>query len=151
MAQPALAQVPDLAAWVGEDIPSADARASAVLSAASTLVRSYTGQTWTNEAGALLEVPDDVAMVTVQVAARVWVNPEGVQADSIDDGSRRFVASGETGAYLTLGERDILSKYRTAGPKGLWTLGTTRGDASDTDQMLAVEGSEPIPFLPDGA
>jgi hypothetical protein len=142
----------DLAAWVGQSIASNDARALAVLAAASSVITAEVGSDVVEE---WETVPDDVAAVTVQVAARVWFNPQGLVADAIDDYSRRWENGGESGVYLTAGERDLLSKYRTSGPKGLWTLGTTRGDEY-ADQYLDVtnpDGStqdEPMPFLPPG-
>lgn len=145
MASLPFADASELAAWVGQTIPSDDPRAGAVLTAASVLVRAEVGAAVTD---AWTTVPDEVAQVTVQVAARVWFNPQGLVADSVDDYSRRWESAGESGVYLTRGERDILSAYRTKAPKGLWTLGTTRGD-DYADQYIAVEGQEePMPFLP---
>ena len=150
---PAFAQVSDLAAWVGEDIPIDDSRALAVLAAAARLIEAEVGS---DVVAAWQEVPGDVSAVTVQVAARVWFNPQGLVADAIDDYSRRWEQGGESGVYLTSGERDLLSKYR-AKPKGLWSLGTTRGD-DYADRYLDVTNasdgsiqSEPMPFLPPGA
>ena len=147
MAQPPFAEVSDLAAWVGQEIPGGDKRAAAVLLAASHAIISEVGTAVADEWEA---VPGDVNAITVQVAARVWFNPQGLVSDSIDDYSRRWSESSESGIYLTAGERDLLSKYRTK-PKGLWSLGTTRGDAY-ADQYIAVEGQPeaPMPFLPPG-
>jgi len=129
MALPPLAAVSDLAAWVGRDIPDADPRAGAVLSAASAIVRSEVDQTWVDDQGALTEVPDDVAVVVVQVAARVWLNPSGLESLTIDDATRRWSSSGPLGLHLTDSERAILAKYRTVGqPRGIGVLSTTRGD-----------------------
>lgn len=142
-----------LAAWVGQSIDSADPRALAVLSAASVLIQSEVGASVVE---AWEDIPADVSLVTVQVASRVWFNPQGLVADSIDDYSRRWENAQESGVYLTAAERDLLSRYRTTGPKGLWTLGTTRGD-DYVDQYLDVvnaDGSahnEQMPFLPPGA
>lgn len=140
------AEVNDLAAWTGATIADDDARATAVLKAASVLVRTYVGSDVAEEWGT---VPDDVATVVVQVAARVWFNPQGVIADAIDDYSRRWEESPEAGVYLSPSERDMLSPYRTSAPKGVWTLGTTRDDLY-TDEYLDVVGqpNEPMPFLP---
>lgn len=146
--QPPLAEVSDLAAWVGQDIPDSDPRAGAVLSAASTLVRAEADPDVAAE-WAMTTAPDEVSMVVVQVAARVWLNPTGMVAESVDDYTARWAES-ESGVYLTKTERDVLSKYRTKA-KGVWTLGTTRGDYTGADQFLDVTGSEPMPFLPDGA
>src|SRR5690349_12936353 len=93
-----------LAAWVGQTIESGDARAAAVLSAASVLIQSEVGGSAVTDAWET--VPADVAQVTVQVAARVWFNPQGLVADAIDDYSRRWENPGESGVYLTASERD---------------------------------------------
>ncbi|GEB17212.1 hypothetical protein NSI01_55270 [Pimelobacter simplex] len=153
MAQPPFAEVSDLAAWVGQEIPAEDPRATAVLLAASQVVIAEVGPKVAED---WAEVPGDVSAITAQVAARVWFNPQGLIADSIDDYSRRWDQGGESGIYLTSGERDLLSKYRTKA-KGLWALGTTRGDDC-ADQYLDVVNAdtpgtleEPIPFLPPGA
>lgn len=151
MASSPFAEVSALAAWVGQDIPADDPRAVAVLTAASNLVRAEVGSSVADE---WTEAPNEVQDVVVQVAARVWYNPQGLVADSVDDYSRRWEGGGESGVYLTKGERDTLSLYR-AKPKGLWSLGTTRGD-DYTDQYLDVKNpdgstqTEPMPFLPAG-
>ena len=147
MAQPPFASVSDLAAWVGQEIPADNPRAAAVLMAASHAIVAEVG---TQVAEDWQTVPGDVGAIAVQVAARVWFNPQGLVSDSIDDYSRRWSESRESGIYLTAGERDLLSKYRTK-PKGLWSLGTTRGD-DYADQHIAVEGQPeaPMPFLPPG-
>ena len=148
MASPPFADVDALAAWVGQEINFGDARANAVLTAASVLVQTEVGA---DTAEAWSTVPAAVAQVVVQAAARVWFNPEGLVADSVDDYSRRWADGGESGVYLTRGERDILSAYRTSKPKGLWNLTTTRGD-DYADQYHDVIGQpgEPMPFLPPG-
>ena len=151
MASTPFANVAALAAWVGQSIAANDARANAVLTAASVLVRSHVGA---STADAWQTVPADVQQVVVQVAARVWFNPQGLVADAVDDYSRRWESGAESGVYLTAAERDMLSPYTTS-HKGLWSLGTTRGD-DYADQYLDVlnpDGStqtEPMPFLPAG-
>lgn len=112
--------VADLSAWVGQTLDEADARAVAVLSAATALVRGYASQEWDGDTA-----PDDVAALVVQVAARVWFNPQGVTSESIDDYSRRFDGQ-ETGLFLTESERTILNRYRTS-TSGLWVQPTTQG------------------------
>lgn len=124
MALPPLAQVSDLAAWVGEEIPSTDPRAGAVLSAASSIVRAYVAQTWADE-GAV--IPDVVTAVVVQMAARVWVNPDGLTSVTIDDGTRRW-ESGGTGLRLTDSEKDLLSAFVSSPMSGIGVLSTTRGE-----------------------
>lgn len=152
MADVPFATVTALGAWVGETLADEDPRATALLRAASYLVASEVG---TDVAEAWDEIPGEVASVVTQVAARVWFNPQGLVGDSIDDYTRRW-DSPESGVYLTQMERDILSRYRVKGPRGLWTLGTTRGD-DYADQYLDVVNAatpstleEPIPYLPPG-
>jgi hypothetical protein len=158
MALPPLAPASDLAAWIGQDIPLGDpeTRAGAVLSAASALVRGYTGQTWVNDAGALVAVPDDVAAVTVQVAARVWSNPEFVESITIDDSTRRWGSAGGQGVYLTEHEKDALSGYRTGSSStGLSTLGLTRGSGVLDPNVYVPTGpppsGPPFPWYSDDA
>lgn len=148
MAELPFAETDALTAWVGENADTD--RGEALLSAASILVQAEVGGATVTDAWT--DVPAVVAQVVVQVAARVWFNPEGLAGDSIDDYSRRWSSIEESGVYLTASERDMLSPYRTSGPKGLWVLGTTRGDYLETTQYLDVVGqpNEPMPFLPTG-
>lgn len=126
---PPLAAVSDLAAWVGASIDASDLRAGAVLSAASALARAETGRTWVDDTGALVEVPDDVSTVVVQVAARVWRNPNGTTSTRIGSLSLGFDSDIADGLYLTDTERTILGRYRTSGaPSGLGVLSTTRDE-----------------------
>jgi hypothetical protein len=128
MALPALAAPADLAAWMGQDIPAGDARAWAVLSAASALVRAEAGQTWVNNTNDLTGVPDEVAAIVVQVAARVWANPTGAVQWTKGPFSERYSDDAALGLYLTDAEKSALSRYRSAAPSGLGVLSTTRGD-----------------------
>lgn len=65
------------------------------------------------------DVPEIVRAVTVQVAARVWVNPRQLSQESIGDYSRSFgTSSAPPGRIeLTAYERGLLGRYR-AKPKG---------------------------------
>lgn len=128
MAQPPLAVPSDLAAWVGQDIPADDPRAEAVLSAASSLVRTeIPGQVHAAWAASDDTVPDTVRQVVVQVAARVWLNPAGAVSVQVGQVSRRWPDTAADGLYLTGSERSVLSRYRASAP-GLATLSTTRGE-----------------------
>lgn len=145
MAQPPLATPSDLAAWVGltETSVSEDPRAGAVLSAASALVRAYTGETWTKDDGSLGVVPDDVAAIVVQVAARVWSNPDGLTSVTIDDSTRRWGESGTAGLYLTAAEKEMLQGYRSSSSStGLGSIGITRGDVGH-DTIYVPTGPPP--------
>lgn len=139
------AEVSDLATWTGEAIADDDARATAVLRAASVLIRNFIGsdvaETWT-------DIPDDVSTVAVQVAARVWANPNCAVSQTTGPFTIRYGDEADAGLSLTASERDLLSPYRTK-VTGLWTLGVTRDDEY-LDQYLEVVGqpNEPMPFLP---
>lgn len=142
MALPPLATVSDLAAWVGREIPDNDPRAGAVLSAASALVRSHSGQTWVDGSNALADVPDVIAAVVVQVAGRVWVNPSGLTSATIDDATRRWGEAGTAGLYLTPHEKDVLADYTIGGQSDLGTLSVTRG-AIGMDTIYVPTAPEP--------
>jgi hypothetical protein len=125
MALAPLALVSDLAARAGEQILDDDARAGSVLSMASSLVRAYVGNDYADVA-----VPDAAVQVTVDVAYRVWSNPDGLVGDGIDDASRRWSEStASEGFYLTKANKIILDSLRTSRSNGgLWTLGVEKGD-----------------------
>lgn len=141
MALPPLATVSDLAAWVGQEIPDADPRAGAVLSAASALVRSFAGKTWVVDGELAPDRPDILAAVVVQVAGRVWVNPDGLTSVTIDDGTRRWET--KSGLRLTEDEKDALSPYAEVGPRGLGVLSTTRDGLGFGSTIYVPTGPPP--------
>lgn len=144
MALPPLADVSDLAAWVGRDIPDADPRAGAVLSHASTRVRAYVRPvTWTDESGTLLEIPDIVRDVVVRVAARAWRNPEDLDSVTLDDGTKRW--GSVRGLILTDEDRQDLDQFRSGSalPAGIGTVSTYRGDAPFDDTLYVPTAPEP--------
>lgn len=153
----AFAEVEDLAAWVGQSIELDDDRALAVLTAASNLIRDEV-PTSVADGWDVGEVPERVKEITVAAAARVWLNPNSfVRQWTKGPFSEGYFDQAIEGLFLTTAELNSLSKYRTRGPRGLWTLGTTRGD-DYADQYLDVVNAatpgtieEPIPFLPPGA
>ena len=134
-----LAEVSDLAAWVGQAIPDSDPRAGAVLSAASALVRSYAGVTWEGVAA-----PEDVSAVVVQVASRVWLNPNGVVSVTLDDGSLRWSEASAAGLYLTDADKAVLSSYQTQGADsfGLGTV-SMAGGSTVNDTTYVPTGPPP--------
>ena len=149
MALPPLANVADLAAWVGQDIPDGDPRAGAVLSAASALVRSYTGRTWVDDSGNLADVPDDASVIVVQVAARVWMNPSGLESVTLDDGTRRWGSNGGLGVYLTESEKEILSAHVDGPPADLGTVSFTTGTGYDSTVYVPTgppPSGQPFPW-----
>lgn len=131
MALPPLATVVNLSDWIGEPIVEEEdvKRAGAVLRAASTLVRAFTGARWADESGMLGDVPDGVNDVVLAVAGRGYTNPEGWSGERQDDwgGSGRKVE--EAGLYLTASERLVLDQHRPAKVSGIGFLATTRVEA----------------------
>lgn len=142
MALPPLADVSALASWVGQEIAPEDPRAGAVLSAASALVRSYTGETWVEDGELADDVPDVVGAIVVQVAARVWSNPSGLTSVTIDDATRRWGESGAAGLYLTDAEKEALSPYVTTPSRDVGVLSTTRGEGG-FDTLYVPTGPPP--------
>lgn len=134
----------DLAAWTGQAIPDTDPRAGAVLSAASALVRSYTGRTWED-----VDVPDDVIGVVVQVAARVWFNPAGLEYHGVDDARRGWGQGGRLGLRLEPSDRETLAPHMVDASSGLSTIGITTGaPTSDTIYVptAPAPSGEPFPW-----
>lgn len=129
MAEPeTLATVGELADWLGEaiDVTSAEGkRAAMCLRAASALVRKESGRTWL-EGGTLIEpLPDDVKMVTLYCASRVFDNRNAQTRGSLDDYTEGWKVD-EAGAYLTSSERRMLAPFRAVVVGGLGVVSTTR-------------------------
>jgi hypothetical protein len=159
------ASVADLAAWVGQDIVDNDKRALALLKAASIRVRTYVGESvaegWDDletETPSVppVPIPDIVQSVVVQVAARVWINPQGLTTEANDDYTRRFGDDARGGIYLSDEEKADLNDVKPSGRGGLSVISTTRGE-DELDEYLAVVNSESgtttselFPFLPPG-
>lgn len=149
MALPPLASVPDLAAWLGETIAPDDARAAAVLSAASTLVRAYTGQDWIDaDTGELVaDVPDAVHAVTLAVAGRAWrrsADDVKNQYEQTGPWQRSFSYGGDGGGlYLTATDKLMLRAYREQ-QQSIGVLSTTRGDGYLHTVYVPVEGTDSV-------
>jgi len=125
-----LADVAALEKWLGEAITEdADVqRAELVLRFASALVRRESGRTWLDDNGELIDVPDDVHLVTLAVAGRAYVDVEGWVRESVDDWTGEK-ESAEAGVYLTAAEESILAAFKGNRYGGLGVVETTRGDA----------------------
>lgn len=133
MADPVtLATVGELADWLGESIADGSVegkRAAMCLRAASALVRKESGRTWLTDAGALEEpLPEDVKMVTLYCASRVFDNRNAQTRGGLDDYSESWKVD-EAGAYLTASERRMLAPFRSAVVGGLGAVSTTRQEA----------------------
>lgn len=144
MALPPLAHVEALADWIGEPISEAvdTKRAEGVLSLASAMARRYAGATWGDA-----EVPDGVAEVVLQVAARGYTNPEGWRDERVDDwgGSGRAVP--EAGLFLTASEKSILDEHRPTRTRGIGIVATTKVSAPIAGSgFVPTEGGPPFPW-----
>lgn len=129
MADPVtLATVTELADWLGEPIDSVSVegkRAVMCLRAASALVRKESGRTWLTETGDLVaDVPEDVKMVTLYCASRVFDNRNAQTRGGLDDYQEGWKVD-ESGAYLTASEKRLLGVFRSSSG-GLSTVSTTR-------------------------
>lgn len=143
MALPLLADVTALSDWLGEPITEMGdvKRAEGVLRLASALVRRETGKAWAtdDEPPVLVSpLPEALALVTLQCAARGYTNPDGVQRERIDDHDVSYRGD-EAGLYLTASERDLLAPYSGAMNQGLSTVATSRGERGHWDLGLRDE------------
>jgi len=126
---PTLATVSELADWLAEPI-AADSlegkRAVMCLRAASALVRKESGRTWVDEDNALLSpLPEDVKMVTLYCASRIFDNRSAQTRGGIDDYNEGWKVD-EAGAYLTATERRMLAPFRFSQAGGIGVVSTTR-------------------------
>lgn len=123
-----LATPTDLGDFLDDDIAQDDPRAVSVLSIASNLVRAYLD--WSDSDPD--EVPDAAKSVVIDVAARVWLNPGGLESDAIDDTQRRFGIQAHERFYLTAANKMMLDSLRTRRTGGLYTISVRDDRTSST-------------------
>lgn len=149
MSLPAFASPSDLEAWSGESFDSSGfVRVSAMLSAASTLIRAHTGRVWVGadgdaEAGVSEMQLDVLRTVAVMVAGRLWSNPGARVSQSAGPFSEAY-ERGSQGLVLTLQERAMLapvlggvpglSSVRVVAPK--YAAGVPRGSGCGDDEWV---------------
>ncbi len=109
------------------------------MAAVSSLVRSEAGRTWEG-----LAVPDDIVVVVLDMAARVYRNPANMAQESLGSWSGTYAPGALAGLAFTAAERRILGRYRTQ--RGLWTMGTTRNDGFGDDVFVPVVDAPPFPW-----
>ncbi len=155
MALPPLVAVTELANWLGETIATTDARAAAVVNAASSLVRAYTAQDWLDETDPtrLGVVPDAVHDVTLAVAGRAWQRSGDVESTSETAGpfgeTKRYVGDGGA-LYLTKTDKLMLNAHRASTAGGIGVLSTTRAESSDTVYYPVAGAEYPFPLYASG-
>lgn len=123
MALPPLASVTDLSEWMGVDIDAGQdvVRAGAILNAASTLVRKFSGRMWIDAAG---EPEEDLSVteleaaktVTTTVAERVYRNPAGITQETTGPFSRTLAEWAALGLKMTPEEEQMISLPRSGIP-----------------------------------
>lgn len=121
MSFPSLASIEDLEAWLGTSVDAT--RADAILSAASTLIRSHTGRVWVDddgtEEGVSAQRLATIKAVCVSVAARVYRNPDGATQQQTGPFNKSVAAWSSMGLALTADEKAQLSSAKAGGIPGL--------------------------------
>lgn len=146
--KPSLATLQELEARVPGGIPTGDeARAEAALMDASALIRQVAKVDWLDDEGALdaASIPDEVVVICLAAAKRVFVNPDGVTQQGIDGAVVSYGSTSSIDVYLTKAEKSSIRE--AVGRSGLWTLGTTRtvenGPGSDTRPIASNQVTTP--------
>lgn len=88
-------------------------------------------------------VPEAVSDVVIDVAARMWFNPEGLIGDGVDDYRRQWSESAADGMYLTAANRAMLAPHVKAKSTGLRTIATERGDLGTSGTIYVPTGPPP--------
>lgn len=149
MALPTLATVDDLERRLGQPISDRD-QAEALLEYASALIRGYTGRTYVDDDGDLVDpLPDGVTQVCVEMVFRAITNPSGVTQDTAGPFSVSFGSEAAQRVYLQSSEKDELAPIRRRG--GLGVISTTRGPLETGTVLVPTTDplADPIPFLTD--
>lgn len=128
---PPLVALTDLEDEVEDASVLTSSRATRAINRASTLVRSYVGETYVDDEGELTAVPDAAFDVTLSVAARAWRNPSGVIQDTAGPFTVRYPEQQAEGTYLTEAEKQMLDTLRSSAR--LWTQSLTKEDDYLTD------------------
>lgn len=121
------------------------ARAEAALADATALVRAEAQRDFVDDLG-VADAPEAIVRVVLGAALRNYRNPDAETQHTVGPFSRTVKAT-DTGVYLTDAEREIVRRYRPRTHGGLWTLSTTRDEAtSDTAWVWDQYGTEPFPI-----
>ena len=84
----------------------------------SALVKAAARDAGLHEPWTPATVPDDVRVVVVKVALRQYRNPEGIAQENIGGAYSYTLAQGETSAYLTASEGEIVIRAVAAATGG---------------------------------
>lgn len=149
-ALPALADLSELETRLRRTFSGADAAwAESVLAEASVLVRAESRKDWVSpDDPTILTAPQLVRTITLRVAGRAILNPDGLSSETAGDYSYQRNAVGpDGGMYLTVWEKQMLA--HEAKRSGVWTQQVTRGEhCEDIEWVNDQYGYEPIPIAP---
>lgn len=129
MSPPSLVDLTDFEVWLRTTFTEEqETWAQAVLEAASTKVRSFTGQTWTTDDELDADIPETVTTVVKLVARRAWDNPTGVVQTTTGPFSKSYAGDVAQIVYLTASDEEMLRSEPVVNRPALFTQSTTRGD-----------------------
>lgn len=118
-AYPPLATIEDLQVRIGVDVPMDDVdQAGQLLRYASALVRGWTGRTWVDDGGDLVDVPLSVIDVVVEIVHRSVVNPDGATQQTAGPFSVSFGRDAAQRMFLTRSDKTILAGLDGVGAAG---------------------------------
>lgn len=110
-----------LASWLGLEFDEEDeSRAETVIQMVSGFARAEASSDWT-----IQDVPEDVALVVLMAAVRLWSNPDMKTSVTHDDVTRRW----ESGKVFDDSQLRVLRKYRPSAGGGLSTVQFTTPSA----------------------
>lgn len=120
MALPSLVELEDFETWASRPVSNGP-RATAILSAASTLVRTRSGRMWVDAAGDpetdVTETQLDAARsVVMTVSERVYFNPNGNTQESTGPFQRSIAAWASLGLALSEDELQMIGTTVTGIP-----------------------------------
>jgi hypothetical protein len=158
---PPLATLEQLGARLGQSFPvngqtgeptTADGmRAGAALNDASNLIRAIAGEDWLDDTGAVADVPYTIQTITLSVAQRAYVNPNGAVQASVGDASVTWSREGAAGAvFLTPTEIKAIRRIVGAPSMSSIQLVTEVVPQNGRDNLYAPDpdGGDPIPLGP---
>jgi len=125
----------DTGSMAGNDL----VRAQNALADASALIRAESSDlTWVAEDDTTITAPDDVIVVALQSALRVYRNPDGYTGESVGDYSYQFgQAHGSVDVYLNAEEKALIHAAvdRVQGRGFTGSIGTPSAYASPADTL----------------
>ncbi len=135
---PTLVTVEALARWIRQPIADDEKDYAIVaLEGVSAYVREATGKDWLNADGsAVVNVPQSIRTVVLQMAGRIWRNAEGVIQDTAGPFTSRWSEKVAEGLYFTPAESEIVDRNKASKRSGLYSLPVTMGDY-DADALAA--------------